>query len=141
MSLFFKLPYIAPKYQIQPSAEWGNITAEDLGTGGTGSGTLFLADDGTFKAAGGAAAVDDIRLHLKLSQLTGYKAFSYSGDSLSQINIYTDNAMTVKLFQVDFTYTGDNLTLLEVERISDSFMYSKTFTYDGSNNLTAIEIT
>jgi len=132
--LFFKTA------KITLQGFWEKITASDLGTGSTGTGNKYLADDMTWKTLIGGTSVDDIRLNLKLSQLEGFKEFLYTGDNLTQLNIYEDNTLTIKLFQVDYTYTGDDLTLITVERIMDSYVYTKTLSYDVNGNLESIEI-
>jgi len=82
-----------------------------------------------------------IELDLKLDTNNRYKVFSYTGDDLTQQLIYEDNTMSTLLFTVDYTYTGTNLTQIDVTRESDSFTYTKVLTYDINDVLQNIDIT
>ncbi len=82
-----------------------------------------------------------IELDLKLDTNNRYKTFSYTGDDLTQQLIYEDNTMTTLLFTVDYTYTGTNLTQIDVTRETDGFTYTKVLTYDINDVLQNIDIT
>ena len=88
--------------------------------------------------------VDAIELDLKLtSQLNRYKHLTYDGGgNLTHLNIYSDSGMTTQFYGVVYNYDGGgNLTTQVVTRISDSYIYTKTFSYDIEGNLTSINIT
>lgn len=70
------------------------------------------------------------------AQKTGYTEFIMDGDNISQILIYKDNSRANLLFTKDFTYTGDNLTEIEVNNNAGTFTLTKTFEYDLDGNIT-----
>lgn len=86
-----------------------------------------------------APEIANIQAELKTVGITKYKELIYTGDNLTQLNIWEDSGMTTKIFQQDFTYVNNILTSLQVTRISDTFVYTKTFTYSGSGVLINIE--
>lgn len=87
------------------------------------------------------AQIDDIKFELKSNSPAKYKEFIYNvDDELIKINIWTDNTMTTKLYQVDFTYTGDDLTQKQVKRISDNLIYTTVYNY-SSDKLVSTETT
>jgi hypothetical protein len=101
----------------------------------------FIAAD--FTLLSDDVNVNTIELDLKLtSSLNRYKVFGYdsNGNIISQ-NIYADNTMANQFYGIVYNYTGSNLSSIVVTRTSDSFSYTKTFTYDSSNNLLNINIT
>jgi hypothetical protein len=71
---------------------------------------------------------------------TKYKTFSYTGNNLTQTNLYEDAGLSDLLFTTDLTYTGNKLTQSVVTRDRDSATATKTFTYTG-NKLTQVDIT
>lgn len=90
-----------------------------------------------------ASGVDpNLLLHLQWAQKVHFKKYTYSlltGD-LELQEIFEDNTEVVKLFDIAYTYSGGNLTQIDVERISDSATLTKVFTYSGGN-LESIEVT
>lgn len=90
----------------------------------------------------GAPQIDVINLELKLtSVLNRFKELTYDvSGNLTNMKIWNSSAKTIQYFNIDFNYTGDNLTNIETTRISDSYVYNKNLTYDVNNNLTEIEI-
>ncbi|CAK0764658.1 hypothetical protein CCP3SC1AL1_350007 [Gammaproteobacteria bacterium] len=86
-----------------------------------------------------ATEIDALEMLFKTVQIASYKQFVYTGDDLTTLNVWSDNTMLTKLFQADYTYTSGNLTEIYVERISDGANYTKTLSYDSSDNLTFIE--
>lgn len=68
-----------------------------------------------------------------------FKELLYTGDFLTGIDIWTNSAKVVKLYSQVFNYTGDTLSSIVTTRISDSFSYTKTFTYNIAGVLTSIE--
>lgn len=93
----------------------------------------------TKQAGGGPVSSADtqLRLEFAFAQLYKFKEFLYTGDNLTQINIWTDSSKTTKLYQKVFAYSGSDLASITVTRISDSFTYTKTFDYTAGN-LTSI---
>lgn len=83
---------------------------------------------------------DDLKLAVQFAQLTGHTTFSYTGDDLTNKSVYTDNTLGTKLFNVDYTYSSGNLSVVEITRVADAAVSTKAFTY-SSGNLTAIEAT
>ena len=78
----------------------------------------------------------------KWAQKTGYKEFTYTGDNITGQTIYTSNSPTADiLFTVTYTYTGDNLSQIYIEKEGSTFTLTKVFAYDINNNLTDITIT
>lgn len=82
---------------------------------------------------------EDIRLITKISKVDVYKEFIYTSGNLSTVNIWEDDTMSVKIYQTNYSYSGGNLTQIQTTRTSDSFVYTKIFTYDGEGNLINIE--
>ena len=80
----------------------------------------------------------ELETAFKASAAFHYKELVYTGELLTQMNVWTDNTMTTKLFQIDYTYTGEQLTTVVVTRISDSATLTKTLAYTG-DTLDSIE--
>ena len=71
----------------------------------------------------------------------GYKTFSYDGSgNLISKNVYEDSSMSNLLYTFAYSYSGTNLTQIDVVRISDSFAYQKILTYDVNDVLTSINL-
>jgi hypothetical protein len=87
--------------------------------------------------------INSIELELQLTNvLNRYKEFIYDGGgNLITQNIWSDNTKVLKYYNISYLYTLGNLSTITVERVSDTFTYLKTFSYDGSNNLININIT
>ena len=85
--------------------------------------------------------IKEIEAILKTTGTTGYKLFNYDveGNITSQ-EIYSDTAGLNLAFTVTYDYTGDDLTLMTIERESDGFTYTKTLAYDVDGNLESITI-
>lgn len=77
----------------------------------------------------------------KFAQKTGYKVFTYTSTDLTEQAIYKDNTMVDLLFSVVYSYTGDNLTEVQITKADGSFTLTKTLAYDIDNNLTNITLT
>lgn len=87
--------------------------------------------------------IDKIELELKLSPdtLSRHKIFSYNvGGNLVQIDTYDSILQTVYLFRQVFNYSGETLTSQVVTRMTDGFIYAKSYIYDGNGNLTNITV-
>lgn len=99
--------------------------------------------DGKSDASLVAFDIDKIELELKLSSdtLSRHKVFSYNvNGTLVQIDTYDSVLQTVYLFRQIFNYSGETLTSQVVTRMTDGFIYAKSYTYDVSGNLTNITI-
>lgn len=68
-----------------------------------------------------------------------YNVFTYTSGSLTKIETYSNNTLSLKLFTKNLTYIGGVLTKLEFTNESTSLTETKDFTYDGSGNLINIE--
>lgn len=84
---------------------------------------------------------EDFLNSYKFAQKTGYKVFTYTGDNITEQNIYTDSTMSDLLYTVVYTYTGDKLTQVQITKADGSFTLTKTLAYDVNNNLTNITLT
>lgn len=56
LKLFFKVLNITSDASVQPSAEWEEITAEDLGPDSVGDGNKVLCDDMSWKTPSGGGS-------------------------------------------------------------------------------------
>jgi hypothetical protein len=83
--------------------------------------------------------VDQLYRDLQFSQLYRFVKFNYDNGTLVQKEIFEDNTETVKLFNVDYTYSGGNLDSIVITRILDNVEHTKTFTY-GAEGLVGINI-
>ena len=81
--------------------------------------------------------LDELKFELQSNSITKYKEYIYTGANLTRINVWETSAMLLKLYQVDFTYFGINLTTKIVTRISDSFTATTVYTYSGVNLVSA----
>jgi len=87
------------------------------------------------------AEILEIEAIIKTTGTTGYKFFAYDGGgNIIRQDIYSDTAGLVLAFTVTYDYTGDDLTLITVEKESDGLTYTKTFVYDINSNLESITI-
>jgi len=85
--------------------------------------------------------INQIELELQSSSLLKFKKFTYDvNGNITQKEVFEDSTELIKLFDVIFTYTGENLSNIEVTRISDSYTYNKQLTYDSNNNVEYINI-
>lgn len=66
------------------------------------------------------------------SKSDNFTKLTYTGSTLTKIEIFEDNTMAVKLLQKDLTYAGGQLTQVVITRTSDSATLTKTLTYAGS---------
>jgi hypothetical protein len=71
---------------------------------------------------------------------SGYTELTYTGDKITNKSVYDDNLYTNKIYNIDYTYTGEDLTNIEITRIEDSYVINKAITYDVNGNVTNIEI-
>lgn len=83
-----------------------------------------------------------IELDLKLTdKLKRYKELSYDiNDNITELNIYDSLSKNKLYYNVAYSYTGQNITLITVKRISDNYKYTKTLEYDVNDNLISINI-
>jgi len=86
-------------------------------------------------------AIEALELELQSSSLLKFKQFTYDvNGNITDKDIYEDSSLSQHIFNVVYTYTGDDITKITVTRISDSFIFTKELTYDINGNLTDINI-
>jgi len=113
----------------------GEVLTFDSGTGtwvpsAAGSGTLTQAEKDNL----------ELELKLDLTDVTRFIENTYTGNQLTAIDVWEDNTMTVKLFNIVLSYSGNQLTSQVITRISDAATLTKTYSYTG-NRLDSIDIT
>ena len=102
----------------------------------------------TSASGGGSGAYTDneklameLEMGFKAANLYNFKELTYTSGLLSEVNIYTDNGKTTKLFRKELEYdVSDKLNLVTLTRISPSASLIKILSYDGSDNLITITI-
>ena len=82
----------------------------------------------------------ELELMLKDTQQTYYKTLDYSGGLLSAINLWETSATSSLVFDKVLTYTSGLLSSFITTRYSDMATLTKNFVYDGSGNLTDINV-
>lgn len=86
-------------------------------------------------------SIEALELELQTLGLYKYKKFTYDvNGNIIRKQIFEDNTETLELFDVTYTYTGDDITTINVTRISDGFTFEKELSYDVNGNLTNINI-
>jgi len=86
-------------------------------------------------------AIEALELELQSSSLLKFKQFTYDvNGNITDKDIYEDSSLSQHIFNVVYTYTGDDITTITVTRISDNFVFTKTLSYDVNGNLTDINI-
>lgn len=114
------------------------LTIKEIITTRGGGGSRTITKEIIYQPAPGdsydySSDINELQLELKTSGLEKYEEFIYSGEQLTQLDIWDSPAKTTKIYQVDYTYSGLSLTNIRVERIIDGFAYNKQFTYvDGT---------
>lgn len=68
-------------------------------------------------------------LHAQFADLPNFVKFTYVGGTLTKKEIFRDDTESLKLYNIDYSYTLGNLTSIQVTRMSDMSTYTKTFTY------------
>lgn len=107
------------------------------------NGTAFESHNSNvsdIKFSGVNSKINNIQNELKAASLTRFKELIYTNDVLTTMNIWEDETKTHKLYQADYTYSGDDLSTVQVTRIWDNFIYTKQLNYD-SGNLVSVNIT
>jgi len=85
--------------------------------------------------------INEIELELQSSSVLKFKKLTYDVDgNITQKEVFEDSTQALKLFNVTFSYTGQDLTGSEITRISDGYIYNKIFTYDSNGNVIYINI-
>ena len=86
-------------------------------------------------------AIEELLSQLDSIADVAYKEFTYdvNGNITDQL-IYQDDSLSTLLFTIVYTYTGDDLTTIEITREIDSLTITKTLTYDVDGNLTSLNI-
>jgi len=107
---------------------------------GNSKGTLDLFIDNKTSQSN-TDKIREIESYIKVEGLNLYKEFLYDVDgNITNQNIYTDSGKSTLLYNIVYSYTGENISNIEVTRLSDSFTYNKLLSYDSSDNLTSINI-
>jgi len=112
------------------------VGIHNLSASGTPSASKYLRGDNTWATivAGGSGSTNDIELTLQMITLISYVEYTYDlSGNLTNKDIWEDNTKTNKYYSILYNYTGDDLTSLDVTRETDSFSYTKTFTYLDGN--------
>lgn len=120
-----------------------SVGISNLSASGSPSASKYLRGDNTWATvvAGGSGSTNDIELTLQMISLISYVEFTYDLDgNITNKDIWEDNTMLNKYYSISYSYTGDDLTSIEVTRETDSFTYTKTYAYSGGN-LASITIT
>jgi hypothetical protein len=74
----------------------------------------------------------ELELSQILSTLVCHVVYTYTGQKLTLLEIFTDATLVTKLFSKTLTYTGNNLTQIVLTRISDSSTLTVNYTYSGA---------
>jgi hypothetical protein len=116
----------------------GDLQEITLGTGLQLTGTTLIA---TSSGGSGSVDVSTIELELQLASRSRYIEFTYNVDGdITNKDIWLDDSKSTKQYSLIYSYSGGNISSISITRESDSFTYSKNFTYtDGV--LESIEIT
>lgn len=86
-------------------------------------------------------AIEALELELQSISLSKFKQFTYDvNGNITDKDIYEDSTLSQHIFNVVYTYTGDDITTITVTRISDNFVFTKELSYDVNGNLTDINI-
>ena len=86
-------------------------------------------------------AIEALELELQSISLNKFKQFTYDvNGNITDKDIYEDSTLSQHIFNVVYTYTGDDITTITVTRISDNFVFTKELSYDVNGNLTDINI-
>ena len=86
-------------------------------------------------------AIEALELELQSTSLNKFKQFIYDvNGNITDKDIYEDSTLSQHIFNVVYTYTGDDITTITVTRISDNFVFTKELSYDVNGNLTDINI-
>lgn len=81
----------------------------------------------------------EMEMAFKASQESYYKELIYSGDTLIDIEYWTDSGKTTKIFNKDLFYNQTGLLSKTIlTRESDNSKLAKLLSYDISDNLTSV---
>lgn len=81
------------------------------------------------------ARLDGLELDLVLSSTSPnfFKEFTYTGDSLTGYNVYTNSSKATQLYSVAFSFSGEDLVSKTITRISDGKILIVGFNYSSGN--------
>jgi len=120
---------------------------DNINITGITDGQLLVYDDYTSSFLPADQSLSDLEVsnielegEYKVSSLSAFKELIYTGDNLTQINIWRTSSKLSKTYQKDLSYSGDQLTQTLLTRIIDSATVTKDLVYSG-DNLSSIEIT
>ena len=97
------------------------IDLRNTSTGGSGGGTAVSEDhriielEGMFKEAYSTMAVE----------------YTYSGEQLTGIDVWSSALKTTKLFEKRFTYSGDKLQQTVLTDLKSGYVLTVTYSYSG----------
>ena len=107
------------------------VTRQTTGSGSaSGSGAYTLLEK----------LANEMEMDFKSIQLYAYKEFTYNASKqLTNIGIWTDGGMTVKIFNKDLSYNAQKqLVRTDLTRISDSETMARIFAYNAQKQLESI---
>lgn len=110
----------------------GNVYTGQVWFCDSTSGTIVGTDNITFKSPANNRRV---RLEKMFNDAfdNAYTEFTYTGDNLTKIEIWDTAGKVSKLFTRDLSYTGDNLTSVTTTDEQSTEVLSTTFSYTGDN--------
>jgi hypothetical protein len=83
----------------------------------------------------------EMEMEFQTASTSYFKDLNYTNEVLTNIDIWTSQAMTLKLFSKLLQYDADeNLSRAILTRISDDAGLVKILEYDGSGNLDTITV-
>jgi len=82
---------------------------------------------------------DELRGAFLSAYSTAYKEFTYSGNKVTNIDIWTDASKTVQIFAKTITYTGDNVTKITTTNSISGQVLTKVLAYSGSDVISITE--
>lgn len=95
---------------------------------------IYIEDVYTTTTGGGSTSIAHIEAELQLSgTVNRHKVFTYTGSDITRQEVYTDNTLSTKIYDLVYNYSGSNLSSVVVTRVSDNYSYTKTFTYSSGN--------
>ena len=83
------------------------------------------------------AEIEDL---YKVAYSTKYSEYTYTGSNLTKIEIYTDSGKATKLFTKDLSYTGSQLTSITITDELTGNTLTKTLGYSGDSLITKTEV-
>jgi hypothetical protein len=99
--------------------------------GGSGAGAYTVAEK----------LAMEMEMEFKVANASYFKQLGYTGGDLTSLDIYTDSGKGTQLFGKTFSYDpSGNLGNTLLTRITDSAQVLKVFGYDGTGNLSSVNV-